>query len=154
MKAEFTSDDAGIYFEIKDDGSAEYQKAWNIVKDANAREQESRQAMSGMSLDEPVAWAVITDRGVDSVNILEAVAADRAIHFGGEVVPLYSHGRRFVAARESIGGLLNAIKRFIDQTDPWVSQFVDRDYKINTPEARNARMALRELRKRLEKPEG
>jgi hypothetical protein len=154
MKAEVTRDDAGIHFEIKDDGSAEYQKAWNIVKDANAREQESREAMSGMSLDEPVAWAVINDRGVESVQILEAVAADRARHFGGEVVPLYSHGVRFIAARESIGGLLNAIKRFIDQTDPWVSQFVNRGYKVNTPEARDARRALRELRKRLEKPKG
>jgi len=121
---------------------------------ANAREQESGEAMSGMSLDEPVAWAVINDRGVESVQILEAVAADRARHFGGEVVPLYSHGVRFIAARESIGGLLNAIKRFIDQTDPWVSQFVNRGYKVNTPEARDARRALRELRKRLEKPKG
>jgi hypothetical protein len=154
MKAEVTRDENGIHFEIKDDGSAEYQKAWNIVKDANAKEQESRQAMSGMSLDEPVAWAVITDRGVDSVNILEAVAADRAMICGGEAVPLYSHGRRFIAARESISGLLNTIKRFIDQTDPWVSQVVDGGYKINTPEARDARRALRELRKRLEKPEG
>jgi hypothetical protein len=151
MKATLTEDASGIRFEIQDDGSVEYQKAWNIVKDANAKEEESRQAMSGMSLDKPVAWAVMTDSGLESVNISEAVAADRAMLCGGEAVPLYSRGRPFIAARESIGGLLNAIKRFIDQTDPWVSQVVDRDYKIITPESRNARMAFAELCKRLKK---
>jgi len=53
MKAEVTKDDNGIHFEIKDDGSAEYQKAWNIVKDANAKEEEFRKAMGGMTLDAP-----------------------------------------------------------------------------------------------------
>jgi hypothetical protein len=98
---------------------------------------------------EPVAWARLSDRGVESVYLLEAVAKDKANAFGGEVVALYAGERRFDEKSAGVGELLDKIKRFIDQTDPWTSQVVDRNYKINTPESRNARQALAELRKRL-----
>jgi hypothetical protein len=49
MKAEVTRDDAGIHFEIKDDGSAEYQKAADAVRAANDRERRFYEALRGMS---------------------------------------------------------------------------------------------------------
>jgi hypothetical protein len=51
--------------------------------------------------------------------------------------------------RESIGSLLDAIGRFIDQTDPWMGGGSDRNHKVNTPESTDARRAFAELRKRL-----
>ena len=51
--------------------------------------------------------------------------------------------------RENIGSLLDAIGRFIDQTDPWLGGGSDRNHKVNTPESTNARRAFAELRKRL-----
>ena len=81
MKAEVTrDDDAGIYFEIKDDGSAEYQKAWNIVKDANAREQKSREAMRERAVD-------VSDK---SMTCGDAVLAGYGIPAAGTI----SQGRR------------------------------------------------------------
>jgi hypothetical protein len=57
MKAEVTRDDAGIHFEIKDDGSAEYQKAAQLTREVNEREDRGCKAMR--DLREPLAWAVI-----------------------------------------------------------------------------------------------
>ena len=147
MKAQVTEDAAGLHFEIKDDGSAEYQKAAQLTREANDREERGCEAMRDSQ--EPLAWARLSDRGVEAVYLLEAVAKDKANAFGGEVVALYAGEKRFDAKRASVGQLLDRIKRFIDQTDPWTSQVVDKDYKINTPESRNARKALTELRKRL-----
>jgi hypothetical protein len=147
MKAQVTEDAAGLHFEIKDDGSAEYRKAAQLTQEVNEREERAREAM--LDSQEPIAWAILSDRGVESVFLLEAVAKDKANAFGGDVVALYAVERRFNAKCASVGQLLDRIKRFIDQTDPWTSQVVDRDYKINTPESRNARKALTELRKRL-----
>jgi hypothetical protein len=109
---------------------------------------------------EPVAWAVKTASACLGIYETESEAitfadslsykdgADRVVRYA-EVVPLYAGEKRFDAKSASVSDLLDRIKRFIDQTDPWASQVVDRDYKINTPESRNARKALTELRKRL-----
>jgi hypothetical protein len=42
-----------------------------------------------MSNSEPMAWAVVSRRGIESVCILKSVAMDKAAHFGGEPVALY-----------------------------------------------------------------
>ena len=109
---------------------------------------------------EPVAWAVKTafaclgiyETENEAITFADSLSykdgPDRVLRYA-EVVPLYAGERRFNAKAASVGDLLDRIKRFIDQTDPWTSQVVDRDYKINTPESRNARKALTELRKRL-----
>lgn len=45
MKANVKQEETGIQWEIKDDGSAEYQKAARLTREANEREERSRQAM-------------------------------------------------------------------------------------------------------------
>ncbi|NBW23381.1 MAG: hypothetical protein EBR82_87100 [Caulobacteraceae bacterium] len=118
-------------------------------------------AMSPASAgSQPVAWAVMFTREAAEATAINGgsriwrVTADREeaerLSMGAmDVVPLVCGERRFDAKRASVGQLLDRIKRFIDQTDPWTSQVVDKDYKINTPESRDARKALAELRKRL-----
>ena len=109
---------------------------------------------------EPVAWAVMFTREAAEATAMNGgsriwrVTSDREeaerLSMGAmDVVPLVFGERRFDAKAASVGELLGRIKRFIDQTDPWTSQTVDKDYKINTPESRDARKALTELRKRL-----
>lgn len=99
-------------------------------------------------MSDPVAWAVVSPRAIESVCILQAVADDWASHHGGEVIPLFAKDKHFQPQAESDAGLLDAIQAFIDQTDPCLSQVADREYKIDTPEQRNARRALKELKKR------
>jgi exonuclease I len=45
MKAKVTQDETGIQWEIKDDGSAEYQKAAQLTKEANQRERKWFEAL-------------------------------------------------------------------------------------------------------------
>lgn len=45
MKANVTQDETGIQWEIKDDGSAEYQKAAQLTRQATEREERGREAM-------------------------------------------------------------------------------------------------------------
>ena len=45
MKANVKQDETGIQWEINDDGSAEYQKAAQVTREANEREERSREAM-------------------------------------------------------------------------------------------------------------
>jgi hypothetical protein len=45
MKANVTHDETGIQWEIKDDGSAEYQKAAQLTREANEREKRGREEM-------------------------------------------------------------------------------------------------------------
>jgi hypothetical protein len=45
MKAQVTEDAAGLHFEIKDDGSAEYKKAAQLTREANEREQNDYEAV-------------------------------------------------------------------------------------------------------------
>jgi hypothetical protein len=45
MKAQVTEDAAGLHFEIKDDGSAEYQKAAQVTMEASEREQKGYEAV-------------------------------------------------------------------------------------------------------------
>lgn len=99
-------------------------------------------------MSDPMAWAVVSRRGVESVCILQAVADDQASRHGGEVIPLFAKDKHFQPQAESDSGLLNAVQAFIDQTDPWLSQVADREHKVHTPEQRNARRALQELRRR------
>lgn len=101
------------------------------------------------TMNEPSAWAVVTAKGLANVCLLQAVANDWASHHGGEVIPLFAKDKDFCPAQETTPRLLEAIQDFIDQTDPWLRQITDGQYKIHTPEHRNARRALKELRKRL-----
>ena len=71
MKVEVTRDENGIHFEIKDDGSAEYQKAWNIVKDANAKEQES----SGTGVDSLDGGGTLA--GMEWISVNERLPEER-----------------------------------------------------------------------------
>lgn len=100
-------------------------------------------------MSDPVAWAVVSQRGVRDVCILQAVADHLARHHGCKVIPLFAQNNHFQPQAESDAGLLNAIQAFIDQTDPWLSQVADREHKVHTPEQKNARRALKELRRRL-----
>lgn len=45
MQAKVTQDETGIQWEIKDDGSAEYQKAAQLTRQATEREERGRDAM-------------------------------------------------------------------------------------------------------------
>jgi len=45
MKASVKQDETGIQWEIKDDGSAEYQKAAQLTREVNERQEHSREAM-------------------------------------------------------------------------------------------------------------
>jgi len=45
MKAQVTEDAAGLRFEIKDDGSAEYQKAAQLTREVSEREEHGREKM-------------------------------------------------------------------------------------------------------------
>jgi len=49
MKAQVTEDAAGLHFEIKDDGSAEYQKAAQLTKEVEERERRGREALREMA---------------------------------------------------------------------------------------------------------
>lgn len=49
MKAKVTQDETGIQWEIKDDGSAEYQKAAQLTREANEREERGREAIRQMA---------------------------------------------------------------------------------------------------------
>jgi hypothetical protein len=60
MKAQVTENAAGLHFEIKDDGSAEYKKAAQLTREANKREDRGCEAMGG---SRPVAWAVFEADG-------------------------------------------------------------------------------------------
>jgi len=68
MKTEVIRDDAGIHFEIKDDGSAEYQKAAQLTRDVNEREARSREAMRAL-------WCGEYEQGTDNTNLDAAPAA-------------------------------------------------------------------------------
>jgi len=64
MKTEVIRDASGIYFEIKDDGSAEYQKAAQLTRDVNEREERSREAMRALWCGEygpPTHWMPLPD---------------------------------------------------------------------------------------------
>ena len=115
------------------------------MSDTNERSVASAGSVTG----EPVAWAVVTERGLANVCRLQAVANNRAIHCGGEVIPLFAKDKNFSPQAASNAQLLAAIQALVDQTDPWLSQTTDREYKIHTPEHRNARRAVRELKRRL-----
>lgn len=111
-------------------------------------DENERSAASAGSV-EPVAWAVINEREVANVCILQAVANSFASHHGGQVIPLFAKDKNFNPQNASIAQLLDAIQALIDQTDPWLSQVADRELKIHTPEQRNARRALKELKRRM-----
>ncbi len=49
MKAKVTQDENGIQWEIKDDGSVEYQKAAQLTREANEREEKWLEALREMS---------------------------------------------------------------------------------------------------------
>ena len=110
---------------------------------------EGSAAMLGSVAGDPVAWAVVTEKGLANVCILQAVANDWASHHGGEVIPLFAKDKNFSPQAASNAELLNAIQSLVDQTDPWLSQVENREYKIHTPEHRNARRAVKELKSRL-----
>lgn len=99
-------------------------------------------------MNEPAAWAVIGPHGIDDVCLVADVANYRASKCGGEVIPLFAKDKHFSPEAESNARLLDAIQAFVDQTDPWLSQVSDREHKVHTPEQRNARRALKELRRR------
>ena len=110
---------------------------------------ENERSVASTGSVEPVAWAVITEDGLANVCMLQAVAKNWASNNGGEVIPLFAKDKNFSPQTASNAQLLDAIQMLVDQTDPWLSQAVDREFKIHTPEQRNARRAVKELKKRL-----
>ena len=56
MKAKVTQDETGIQWEIKDDGSAEYQKAAQLTREANERGERVRRRIAG-----PLRCEVLTN---------------------------------------------------------------------------------------------
>ena len=58
MKAKVTQDETGIQWEIKDDGSAEYQKAAQLTREANER---ARGACPADGIASPLRCEVLTN---------------------------------------------------------------------------------------------
>ena len=65
----------------------------------------------------PIAWAVITDRGVESVYNLEAVAMDRAAYCGGDVIPLYRSPALTDAERDAVRESIDFFQIDCDDSD-------------------------------------
>jgi hypothetical protein len=112
MKATVTEDAAGLRFEIKDDGSAEYARAAGLTREANEREQRGLEAVRQMSATsagshgEPVAWAVLPPAlpGVGYRVTFDKNEAERIACGAMTIVPLYEQPQPTLtdAEREAI----------------------------------------------------
>jgi len=90
MKAQVTENAAGLHFEIKDDGSAEYHKAAQLTREVNEREDRGCKAMRDSR--EPIAWAVIPSTVLAGRTwrvTLDKEEAERLSCGAMLVVPLY-----------------------------------------------------------------